>query len=236
VPRAEPIAVWLNDRYLGLYLLVEPIDNTFFRRRGDASRQLYKARDLLATLAADSDVAAAFSVRIGSDEFTDLKHLIHLLHLPPGSESRAALARLVNADNVARYMAAAALVNHWDGIINNYYLARTDREPGFSMHPWDLDQTFEGIVTSESAFFRKNALMDYVINDEAGYDSYREALGQLGQVTTAESMAMLIDDHANRIREAYQQDPLLGGAGESLENHAAWLKQRAVRQQQWFEP
>lgn len=226
VPHVEPVALWLNDEYLGLYLLIEPIDSDFFSARGDRVQALYKARDLLATLESSDDVEAAFAKRADAANHSDLRALILEVDKAARGEPHQ-LSDLVETREVLRYMAGVQFTNDWDGIHNNYYLARSARTPRFSILPWDLDQTFGKVLApSDGELFDTNALMRCLFSAE--YARYSEEVERFDELVTPEVSADLVDAFATTIDEAYRHDRFF--ENESLHDHAQRLKQRAERQ------
>jgi len=226
VPRVEPVALWLNHEYLGLYLLIEPIDSDFFSARGDRVEALYKARDLLATLESGNDVEAAFAKRADGENHSDLRALIREIDKAERREPNQ-LNDLVETRAVLRYMAGVQFVHDWDGIHNNYFLARSAGTPRFSILPWDLDQTFGNVLEpSDGELFATNALMRLLYS--ADYARYLEEVERFDQLVTPEVMVRWIDTFEATLGEAYQHDRFL--ERESLHDQAESLKQRAERQ------
>lgn len=226
VPRVEPVALWLNHEYLGLYLLIEPIDSDFFVARGDRVHALYKARDLLATLETNADIEAAFAKRVDEANHSDLRALVTEIDKAARDETNE-LGDLVETNEVLRYMAGVQFINDWDGIHNNYYLARSARTPRFSILPWDLDQTFGKVLKpSDGELFDDNALMRFLYSTD--YARYLEEIERFDQLVSPEVIAGLIDGFEATLGEAYQHDRFL--EQESLHDQAESIKRRAERQ------
>ena len=226
VPRVEPVSVWLNHEYLGLYLLLEPIDSDFFVARGDRVQALYKARDLLATLETDEDIEAAFAKRADEANHSDLRALVREIDQAARGEPHQ-LGDLIETPEVLRYMAGVHFINDWDGIHNNYYLARSARAPRFSILPWDLDQTFGAVLKpSDGELFDDNALMRFLYSAE--HERFVKEVERFDELVSPEVSARLIDRFEATIDEAYGHDRFL--QQESLHEQAESLKQRAERQ------
>jgi spore coat protein CotH len=226
VPSVEPVSVWLNREYLGLYLVLEPIDVDFFERREDRARALYKARDLLATLESTANVEAAFAARLSGENHSDLRTLIENIALAADGQPNR-LEALIDSQNVLRYMAGAQFIDHWDGIFNNYYLARTTRQPKFSILAWDLDQTFgRTLDPADGDLFEPNLLMRFLYAN--AHASYLEELERFDRIVTPERFGELVDEFEATIQEAYRHDPLL--RDEPLDEQARALKRRSERQ------
>lgn len=226
VPHAEPVALWLNHEYLGLYLLIEPIDEEFFLDRDDRVIALYKARNQRASLEHTEDLDLAFAARAGETNRSDLRALVEAID----AADRGAFPRLdslIDTPQMLRAMAGAHFIHNWDGIYNNFFLARSEREPRFRMLAWDLDQTFGRVLDPEDGeLFAPNALMRLLYQEEQAL--YLEELRRLNRLVTPEVFSQLVDEFASTIREAYEHDPLLRGA--SLSEQAAALRRRAEQQ------
>lgn len=226
VPQVEPVALWLNDDYLGLYLLLEPIDPEFFIRRDDRVLALYKARNLRASLESTQDLEIAFAGRAGETNRDDLRALIESIdQANRGAPER--LDDLIDAPQVLRSMAGAQFIHNWDGIDNNYFLARSQREPRFRMLAWDLDQTFGSVLDpAQGELFERNALMRFLFSAEQW--RYLEELRRMNRLVTPQVFASLVAQFEATIREAYAHDPFLRGA--SLHEQAEALERRAEQQ------
>lgn len=226
VPQVEPVALWLNDDYLGLYLLLEPIDPEFFIRRDDRVIALYKARNLRASLDGTHDLETAFARRSSETNHDDLRALIEGID----QANRGApdqLDDLIDAPQLLRSMAGAHFIHNWDGIDNNYFLARSEREPRFRMLAWDLDQTFGSVLDpARGELFERNALMRFLYGAEQS--RYLEELRRLNRLVTPQVFASLVAEFEATIREAYAHDPFLRGA--SLHAQAEALERRAEQQ------
>lgn len=226
VPRAEPVALWLNDEYLGLYLLLEPIDADFFAQRDDRVIALYKARNLRASLESTRDLELAFAKRVDEANHSDLRALVASIDQAARGEPHR-LDDLIDAPEVLRYMAAAHFIHNWDGIFNNYFLARSASEPRFRVLAWDLDQTFGSILSpGDGELFESNALMRHLYDDER--HRYLEELRRLNRLVTPAVFASLVDEFGTEIRRAYEHDAFLNGT--SLTEQSETLKLRAERQ------
>jgi spore coat protein CotH len=233
VPRAEPVALWTNGEYQGLYLLFEKIDVQFFKARGDSVESLYKARRTVAYLDTTTNLAQSFSVKVGSEELFDLKKMVAVLLEVPSDENRRELEIHLNVENILRYMAVVAFIHHTDGVTNNYHLYRTETEPRFSILPCDLDLTFRHTVKKDNGnIFRQSAMMSRFFGDDipyrVAYDSY---LQNLNERANSEHLNNYIDKLHERISEAYKQDLFLSSGNLSLNVHVTVLKQRIAEEE-----
>ncbi len=206
-PDMEPVALWLNREYLGLYSRVEPIDETFFARRGDPAKVAYKARAQLGTLESTGNVESAFKMKLGDTGYSDLEQLIRSIN-DERTQANADLEELADIDAMLRYMAASAFVNNWDGIHNNYFLVRTELEPRFRIFPWDLDCSFDGKdKTKDGRLFATNALMRRLYAHHA--EGYQRALATLTREATVAALSARVEELAETVAEARSHDPWL---------------------------
>lgn len=213
MPDLEPIAVWLNDDYAGLYLLQELYDETYFARRGQIALQLYQAEDSMATLAANSNLELSFSVKLGSDTRADLERLVTTVD----SGSIESLAQQIDVGNVLKYLAISQRIDNWDGISNNYFLVRTEREPRFRVLPWDLDRTLhDAHAGADGEFFSRNALFQRLSSEAANDRRFANAAAELDWGELASHLSEYAGSIAVEIGDAYANDVLLSNGTTTL--------------------
>lgn len=228
MPRLEPTAVWLNDEYAGLYLLQEKYDEPFFEKHSKHPISLYQAEGGLASMENTHNMENAYSAKIGTKEFGDLKRLIELIGEPPGSENRAQLEKILDVENILNYMAVTGFINSWDGIRNNFYFLRTTENPKFCILPWDLDKTFSksnGIEDGE--IFMGNSMMRrFFFDDEPYRTRYRGYFLRIAKRANAANLGAYLEFLREQIKEAYAADRILSGDEISFDRHVEILKRR----------
>ncbi len=148
VPGIEPVRLFIDGKYEGLYLRIEDVDEKFLRRRGLALTSLYKINghgrfnSALGMLPMQS-----FEKHIpqGHRNYHDLERLIALVDQGLSRENAERLESLLDVQNVLDYYAVCRLISHTDGITNNFYLYLHPASKRFVMIPWDFDMTFKHI-------------------------------------------------------------------------------------------
>lgn len=154
-PRANHVALYINDDYRGLYANVEHIDEEFVERRfGNKDGNLYKClypADL-AYLGEDPESykLAPFGRRAydlitnqEEDDYSDIANFISVLTQTELSDLPCELEAIFNVDTYLRALAFDVLSGNWDGYYNqnNFYLYHNTATGKFEYIPYDLDNT-----------------------------------------------------------------------------------------------
>ena len=156
-PRAAHALLELNGKPLGLFALVEDIDDRFiadrFRDRGRGV--LYKEiwpgnidalwvfqenlEDAIARGPLDASGMVAFSEAFGEAETNEERY-------------QALIDHLQESDDLFNYLAADRLSDNWDGIVawycvpecgnHNYFWYQDALSGGYTLIPWDLENTW----------------------------------------------------------------------------------------------
>ena len=158
-PLANPVELFINQEYKGLYINVEHIDDEFVQHRfgsdaGNLYKNLYPA-DL--NYRGSNPDSYKFSpswtdrrtyelkTNTQEDDYSDLATLIEVLKHTPTSSLPEALESILNVDNTLRWMAADIITGNWDNYWynkNNFYLYRNPTTNRFEFIPYDYDNTF----------------------------------------------------------------------------------------------
>ena len=158
-PSANPVQLYINQEYKGLYINVEHIDDEFVQHRfgsdaGNLYKNLYPAD--LNYRGSNSD-AYKFSpswtdrrtyelkTNTEEDDYSDLATLISVLENTPNSNLPKELEAILNVDNTLRWMAVDIVTGNWDNYWynkNNFYLYRNPTTNRFEFIPYDYDNTF----------------------------------------------------------------------------------------------
>lgn len=154
--RVNHVQLYINDIYYGLYTNVEHIDEEFMEIRfGNKDGSLYKClypADLLYKGADPNFYKEEFSGRRayelqgkeGPDAYKDLVHLLYILNNTPSAQLSCELEKVLDVDQVIRYLVFEILIGQWDGLIynkNNFFLYYNTRNSKFQIIPYDLDNT-----------------------------------------------------------------------------------------------
>lgn len=142
-PRTALARVEVNGRSLGIYTVVEPVDDRFLRRHfGEGAGALWEG-----TLA---DFRPGWTETLEPkntpppEAGAALAELTAALALPD-DQLLPALEKRLEIDAFLRFWAVEVLVDHWDGYVSNgnNFFVHLDRRTGrFSFIPWGADQCF----------------------------------------------------------------------------------------------
>ncbi|MCI0696102.1 CotH kinase family protein [candidate division KSB1 bacterium] len=237
-PEAEPVAVYLNGEYQGLYYLIEPIDADFFKIRNQSLGSLYEAFNGQ-QIGARFSFAGGYDVRLGFESkgerpefFGDLEHLIRTLDASTPETLPARLEPLLDVENYLRYLAVSVLLHNWDGYFNNFRLHLDPQIGKFQIIPWDVDNFLE-LHPERSRLEGANELSEKLLQVQAYRQRYRAILLELvDEKLTVSRLDSLIDVTAAKIAPAYAADRLLAAAGTPLSQHVTNVKQ-CIRD--WYE-
>jgi hypothetical protein len=157
--RSHFVRMYINDRYYGLYVHVEHIDNTFVERSfSDKSGNLWKclypadlvymgeAPDRYRYLKHDQ-ATPAYDLKTNEKaaDYSKLIRLTRLLNSTPDTALPDSLEAVIDVVNVLKYFAMNVLVGGWDdyrSLMNNYYLYHEPASDRLHIIPYDYDNTF----------------------------------------------------------------------------------------------
>ncbi len=227
-PEVQPVAAYLNREFLGLYFLIEPIDEDFFRLRGQDLGSLYEAKSANAQFSFKGgyDVRLGFESR-GTREgfYGDLEELLLRLDEAAPEVLPDKVERLLDVENYLRYLAVSVLIHNWDGYFNNFRLHLDPRLGRFQFAPWDLDHTFE-LHPTRSNIRGANQLSERLLANAAYRARYRAILLELldGRLAV-EQLNARIEATAEQLAMAYAADRFLAADGSTIFAHAARIKE-----------
>ncbi|MCB0216060.1 MAG: CotH kinase family protein [Caldilineae bacterium] len=164
MPQAAFARVWVNDRYLGAYLMVEQIERSFLETWfPDAGGLLFKADNPVDTQLESSTLEHFATLdayrrgyelkRAATDEaaaFGRLQDLTRALDASPrqggiaDADFEPAIRELLDVDAALWYLAANNALMNYDSYYagHNYYLYRGAREGRFALLNWDWNLSF----------------------------------------------------------------------------------------------
>ncbi len=138
--------LYVNDRYMGLYLDVEQIDEHFLRMTDlpdDAS--IYKADGNGSMLRTTDRLDGVMWQKKTNEEtgYYDLARLIEWLDTTPDCRFFIELGSFFDPEELARVIAVNGILANTSTYYHNYYLIHSHGQEGrWHMLPWDLDITF----------------------------------------------------------------------------------------------
>jgi spore coat protein H len=214
--------VYLNDRSLGLYTLVEGLNKPFLRRHfSDAKGNLYEGHTKDVSEWLDQDNGEDTSQR-------DLRALFEAAQLPT-AERWTRLGALVDLDRFISMLASEVLMAHWDGYWlnrNNYCVYNDPASKRMTFIPHGLDNMFQ-LTALPWRPTMQGLLVRAVIHTPEGQRAYRERLAQLlTNQFRIEPLTNRIDTLAARIRPALEPDG--AGALKEFDSSVAHFKGRVT--------
>lgn len=148
-PRVGPAALYINEEYMGVYLMVEQIDDEFVDRRfGHEEGFLYKCAysATLESASQTSDVDLYTSkMNESQDTRAELSNFVNVLNNTAESNFEEEIEKVFNVDRFLRYLAVEAITGHWDGysyLCNNYYLFYDAQTSLVEFIAYDTDNTW----------------------------------------------------------------------------------------------
>lgn len=227
----EYVSVFLNRRPLGLYIRIEKVDKSYFKKRKIPWTRLYKAEqnaDFLQDM--ESRLATAFSGKPEPQNLERMALLTRVAWIADEAEFEREVFAILSRESAVRYMVATQLTNHYDGFNKNInYVERADTGL-LEIAPWDFDLVWRPDLSSGRDAWNRNHLWKrlYALPSvKAAVDARVAELSQ--EEASRASLDPKIEKWSSLIGNAHASDPYLGGAGKSLQESTAAL-QRAMEE------
>lgn len=194
-PRMEYIELLLDDEYLGLYGLVEPVDRK--KLQLDQRDVLYKIIDWI--IPSDENIQESvdkgwrimYPVRIRypkeimnySLTWAPIREYLDLFYRYEVSDY-SELSAIVDINNVIDYSLFLMTVSASDNNYKNTYLAAYHTDQGYVIYhiPWDLDYTFGNEYTYEGFPVRHNSDVSVVYMNETLTCLYQADQRRIGEL------------------------------------------------------
>lgn len=146
---AEPARLYLNGKFLGLYIRVENMDEAFLTARGLSPKgNLYKATHDGACLNAEDDGYTFWEKKTNEGtSHKDLQELIHKLNVTPDTEFSELAHQLFDYEKLVNIIALNILLSNGSTYYHNYYMYHNPADGKWMMLPWDMDKTFSSYGT-----------------------------------------------------------------------------------------
>jgi spore coat protein CotH len=146
-PKSGMIRLDINGKFGGLYVQVEQPERAFLDRVGLPGASAYKAVSR-ANEADERDLGNEEAYRTCYDKethktegYAELQHFCH--ELATATNVLDFFNQRVDLDRYINYLAASALIQHWDGFNKNHFLVYDGQgSQKWLAVPWDLDRTF----------------------------------------------------------------------------------------------
>ncbi|SMF42801.1 CotH kinase family protein [Pseudobacteriovorax antillogorgiicola] len=209
-PRQFPIALYLNQRFQGLYHVIEEVDEEFFGTRGVTAEQVYKARygrlgHANFELKNLNDLSLGFKVVLGEKRYDPLEEMIAVIQEP--TIQLNAIDEVLDRVNYLNYLASAAFLNHWDGYNNNFFVYWDRTKLRFA--PWDLDHIGEPSSYYDQAYRGKNDLSKALLSFSEAEEQFLQILLEMTSDQRKQKIRDRILFYGDQVRTAYEQDPYL---------------------------
>jgi hypothetical protein len=213
-PRVGYASVFINGKFWGFYLTLEPYDDISLSWTYPRTQHLYEALwtdrypDITpgrANLAYEVDEGSTLSR-------TDLQALEDAVN--NYSMSSTQVQNVLNVQEMVTTMAVEQYLNHWDGYSslmpwapNNYYF-HSDDDGVFELLPWGTDQTFGGnagdYANANGILFKRCFL------DEQCKSMYKVAVAKVAATVTTLGLQQGITNILNAQRQGITDDTSRG--------------------------
>ncbi len=220
-PRANFARVYLNDRYWGLYTLVEQVDKVFLKDRfGLNDGNLFKA-EKQADLSWQGDQADDYrpfydlKTNEKQDDWTSLIKMIDFINHFSDQDFSSQLNQVLDVEAFIKAWASNILVINLDtylGSANNFYLYFDENSNQCRWIIWDVNLAFGARLARDTLNIYYNphqrVLIDRLLQNADYHALYLKTMKTLLHNFSAEILFPRIDDLFELIREDYLADTL----------------------------
>lgn len=224
--------VWVNDEYIGLYLIIENVDKTFLKSKyGGAFNDgnLYKT-DRGASVPLDwqgtdkqkyKDQGMKLTTNEDVDDWTGFIDFVDFLNNYSGEDFKQKLESKFDVHSYLKALAVEKCVRSWDSYWsggNNYFIYHHP-DGQFRWIPWDMNETFQDIKVLSGTTFLNGYLIPTPQLDKRPllakifqYDEYKEeylnyACDFIRTKFTLDNLGPSLVRWHNLIDETYRNDP-----------------------------
>ncbi|MFC5700448.1 CotH kinase family protein [Cohnella faecalis] len=150
-PRTQHVLLYRNGERLGVYLEIEGVDRSFFRRRNIGATALFYASSSKADFELNAPgtdkpkrtLLAGYEHRFGGLEGKELlTGFIAGLHRGTGRQLASFIRSRLDTDAYLRWLAGAVLTGNFDGFEQNYAIYRHRNSGKWRVLPWDYEGTW----------------------------------------------------------------------------------------------
>ncbi len=217
-PRSSFAALYVNDEYMGLYVLGEIVNGDFLKAHfanKDDTGNLYKASDPGANLAylgtSPSAYQRFFSKESNEDanDWSDLIELARIFDQTPAAELPAKLENLVDVDSFLTALALDNITVNLDsyvGMAQNYYLYRRPSDQKWVWIPWDPSLSFGAHSQGLSAQQMRDLPLEWVVPAGGGFPGGAPGGGpnQPSNTRPVASKLWAVPQYKERYRQIYK--------------------------------
>ncbi|MCK9281025.1 MAG: CotH kinase family protein [Melioribacteraceae bacterium] len=219
------VFVNINGKSYGLYLLIEKVDEKFFSKRFMSVYELIKLGfDSKFTFSDEYNTQFYFDKEIPEDNnYNSLNEFIQALDTARTDRIEESLKPYLNVRNYLDYHAMTYIINNVDAFANNFFLYRSKPNNSFEIIPWDFDKAFTKNQTL--GIYEGNEIIKKLSQNKVLNDYYLNRMQLfLNKYFTEEELFPIINSTAEKIEEAYNLDPYLGGKGNNFSAEISELK------------
>ncbi|MBI4888742.1 MAG: CotH kinase family protein [Acidobacteria bacterium] len=242
-PRESFARVYINDRYEGLYAVVEAVDGGFLARAfGETSGYLFERHFLRPyrgeDLGDEPAYRTVFEPRTHEREadailYAPIRALFHEVNQPADTVWRERVGRYIDLVQLVTHVAIETCLSEADGVLGyagmaNFYLYRG---PGAETHRlivWDKDHTFTAIDSSIVLRVEENALLSRALAFSDLRAAYLDALERCARLAAAGNwLESEIVRVSAVIDAAAREDVHMPGGDQTRQAAVAYLRQFA---------
>jgi len=227
-PRSNHVDLYINNRFYGLYINVEHIDEEFIESRfSNKLGNLYKCLNpaSLAYLGSDKEDyknnGYTLKTNTDKDDYADLISFVKTLNNSTAEQMPQKLEPIFNINGFIRYLVAEIFTGHWDGYSgnkNNYYLYHNYYTQKIEFVPYDVDNTYGidwfGIDWANRDIYRwwsdweDMPLTSKIFGNKVYKDRFSFLLNELiTKYVDTDSYFIEIDAILDKIKQSAQDDP-----------------------------
>ena len=198
-PRVVHARLTVNNKFLGLYTIVEPIDKKFLKRAlGENDGYLYEFKgtaqhyDLRYLGDELEPYAALFEPKTREtasmvDLYRPIREMTFAIDRSPGYRFVETTAEYLDLRKFLTYVAIESFLAERDGILgqwgmNNFYLYRFEKSERFQLLPWDRDTALFDVGLSVYNRIEFNVLVRRLMEDESMRRFFEDELRRCAEV------------------------------------------------------
>lgn len=226
--RVTHARVWINNRDLGVYTLLEGFGKDFLRRNGlDPKGNLYEGgftQDVDGKVELDSGESKA--------DGSDIKAVVAACREGDPAKRRAALEKVVDIRQFIDFAAMELITCHWDGYVrarNNYRFYFNPKTGKMQFFPHGMDQMFNNPGDNAVQPSGNGMVAQAVFNDPEWRLAYRDRITELiNLIAPPERMVNRVERIAKKLRPVFAEM----NQGPNFENQVNAVKQRVTQRAQ----
>jgi CotH kinase protein len=255
-PREAHARLYVNNEYVGAYVIVESVDRTFVQRVFGVSEGAVESGGYLFEykwlfpyyfeyLGPDLDAyAPLFRPQTRETDsiaaiFAPIEGMIRAINEAPDEDFAAAVGEYLDLRLFMKQVAIENFLVDWDGITgnwatNNFYLYRFRESTRSQFIPWDKDNTFTFIdvpvnFRMDLNVLTRRALMVPELR-QVYYDTLAECANVAIEQDSGDSRGWLereVDREADQVAAAVAEDPVFPFSYDRFQDEVAFLRQFA---------